>query len=167
MSIDKDCLEDGEFVEVLDFNDFENLHPYIAAIIAYVHAQSKNKDRPKRKHINPAEIQPLLPYLAILETKYDGDVLKDVRVRLVGTELATLYGEVTDTLISDHPNEDASRRIMANAMLASTSKKIIVGSAERFDEEKNFVKVKSVVIPLFDDEGDPDKVTQLLCLVIF
>ena len=167
MSIDEDGLKDGEYVEVLDFNDFENLHPYIAAIIAYVHAQSKNKDRPKRKYVNPAEIQPLLPYLAILETVCEGDELKDVRVRLIGTELATIYGEVTGTLISEHTNEDVARRIMANAMFTYNSKKIAVGGAERFDEDKNFIKLKSALIPLFDDADDPDKVTQFLCMVVF
>lgn len=159
--------DDNNYIEVLDEKNFEIQHPYIAAIITYMQTQSKIKDRPKRVDLNPAEIQPLLPYLAILEVKYEGDEFADLGIRLIGTELATLYGEVTDTLMSEHPNEFVKKRILKIAKLATESKQTVVSYAERFDEVKNFLKIRSVMIPLFDDDENPDKVTKIIGLVVF
>ncbi len=162
-----DGLKDGEVQHALDKEGMGDLHPFIAELINYIWKKADNQDRPKRKDIAPKEMQPLLPTISIFDIIYENGVFKDLQVRLQGTEVVAAYGEVTGSKISEYSIESVRVRMLDDCKLVVDTKEIIVGSASSLHEEKSFIKLVKVYIPLFDDAENKDKVTQIISLVKF
>lgn len=161
----KDVLGDA-FRSVLDKGLLSNQEPPIQEIVNYVWSKSKNKDRPKRISIDPKDMQPLLPFISIMEVVYKNGNFNDIKVRLFGTELVNVYGEITGTYVSDYPEESVANRVLEDCKLAVDTKDIVVATTSSPTQDKVFLKLKKVLIPLFDDVTDSNKVSQILGLTL-
>ncbi len=162
-----DNIVEGEALEIFNPQFLDKQHPKIRDLITYFWGKSENKDRPKRKLLVPSEILPLIPCISILEPRYDGENLMDISIRLMGTEMVKVYGELTGKMVSDVMDYQVAKRIMDTCDLVIKSKSIVVGTVSSFDKEKSFLKLLKVKIPLFDDEHKPDRVTQIISLIVF
>ena len=168
--VDKEeCFEEiikGETLEVLNVDKLNQLHPYISEIITYFLSKARNDRRPKRNDLVPSEVVHLIPYIAILEPRYEGDELLDLNVRLMGTEMVKLYGENTGKMLSDFTNKTVSKRVFETCDLVVKNKSIVVGTVSSFDKDRSYLKILKTMIPLFDDEHNPDRVTQIISLIV-
>jgi hypothetical protein len=162
-----DSVDHGETITVLNPDTLDELHPDIKNLIEYFWEKAEKKARPSRKDLVPSEILSLIPNLIILEPRYDGTNIMAIYIRLMGTEMVKAYGEQTGKMLSDLPSKKISKRVFDTCSLAVKTKEIVVGSVSSFDNEKEFLKLVKVKIPLFDDLYKPDKVTQIISLIIF
>lgn len=160
-------VADGHVINTFDPANAGKLHPNIKELIGYIQNNAENKARPKRKDLDPADIVRLIPNISILDIRYEGNEVMDVYVRLMGTAMVKVYGEKTGKMLSDFRSKIISQRMYDTCDMVVKSKSVVVGSVSSFDEEKNFLKLLKVKIPLFDDDNNPDRVTQIISLIVF
>jgi len=160
-------LDEGEVRTVLVKEAVDDQHPSICSLVKYVWSNTKNVDKPQRKEFDPKDIQSLLPSISILGMIYDNGIFKDANIRLFGTDLVSVYGELTGNMVSEYSNGSVATRSLDDCRLVVDTKKIVVGSSASLDEERNFIKLKKVLIPFFDDTEDKYKVTQIVSLIKF
>ena len=161
------AIKEGDFRSVLENEQLPNQHPYIQMLVNYVREISEDVDRPTRKFFDPNKLRPLLPYICIYDVLYKDEDFYDAKLRLFGTELVNVYGEVTGLNVSQYPVEGVSNRVMADCELVIKTKKIVIGSVSSLDKEKNYIKLLKVLIPFFDHETDNNKITQIVSLIQF
>ena len=131
---------------------FEDIaSPEVLRLRAYVEKARGDKAFMSKADLDPAQIKPLLPLLALME--FSGPPLR-VLYRLFGTSLVALYGELTGTYLherSDHPQlrQDA----MMNYERLIVEKKPIYGITEVEVGENRHRTFEWAFFPLSSDDA--------------
>ncbi|OYQ31776.1 hypothetical protein CHU95_21870 [Niveispirillum lacus] len=130
--------------------------PRLRGLVAYwAHCRTAGSPAPARHHLNPADIQPLLPWIMLLDVMED-----DYRYRLVGTALDGLFGRaLTGTTLrrawpahlGDHWRHwmDRARRDACPA----TTRSVV-------NTRRGRMRLEAVILPLSNQPGCID---MLLC----
>lgn len=129
------------------------------ALMRFFHERTGGKRLLKRSDFSPTDIKEYLTNIVIMDMVYGEDGLVcDGRIRVMGTNVATYYGEYTGRLISEHPTDTGERFVMG-ALAAVASKGPVIGRADQSSPDKSRLSVKTCWIPIINDDGE---ITQIL-----
>ena len=105
-----------------------------------------------RSDFDPLELHGLIPRICLFdfERNIEGEVV-DAMMRLQGSEIAERYRSVMGKSVREQRIEEVTERIFFLSNRISETGKPIVALAERLSEEKSYVKMSVLYIPLSDD----------------
>lgn len=133
--------------------------PHLRGLVAYW-AERRGADRaaPARHELDPADVQPLLPWVMLLDVLED-----DYRYRLVGTGLDGLFGRALTgtTLRQSWPTHlgDHWRHWMDRASRGAQP----VATSAVLNTRRGRLRLDGVILPL---SNHPDRIDMLLCGVM-
>lgn len=149
-----------EQISSVRFQDFElfsgeaihGQHPGIDFFIDYwERLHQLGATHPRRADIKPKDLVRYLPHFVLMDIE-DEDDLK-IRIRLIGTHVATFYGEITGQLIEEMPNEGAVRRIKTLSRLILDEREPKLSITPGFGERQKHLVAYSVYAPVFSENG--------------
>jgi hypothetical protein len=112
----------------------------------------------KRADINPAELKEMLPDILFFAPVYDSvGTVVDAVIKLQGTRAASFYGELTDKRVSDHPNPQVGERVIASVRHVVENRDMFQGEATAEYDEKTYMKVKAMYVPMAEDNETIDR----------
>lgn len=137
-------IEDAEVWRLTD--------PVVDSDLRYFEDKTGGTRLPRRADLKPEELKPLLPEIALVEPIYgDSGELVDVMGLLEGTKLNSFYGSITGKLFSEYPNKLVSDRILQAVRHCVEIAKPIVVSADALSDQKNFLAITVLYIPMSDN----------------
>ncbi len=137
--------------------------PIVDEILTYFEQKTGGKRLPSRMDVSPHELKHHLPDICIASLKYDEDgLVKNARMALVGTAVASRYGEMTGKLITAHPSPKVGERSIKAYQMCIESKAPLFITSDTFSKEKAYLKVSSLFVPLSSDNENFDRI---FCLV--
>ncbi|TNE64276.1 MAG: PAS domain-containing protein [Alphaproteobacteria bacterium] len=146
-----------------DAEDCRADDPVLEQLLSYFESRTRGRRLPCRADFNPADLKPLLPEICILLPVYGEEgVLKDIKVQLMGTEVASFYGEVTGSSALAHASPEISSRILMSCSTCIERRHPIVSVSHTLSEEKNYLSVGVIYIPLSDDGKTIDRLFLLV-----
>jgi len=108
---------------------------------------------PRRVDIDPAEIQPMLPYIFMVDVLQDAAGAPDFRFRLVGTAIMEIEGEHTGKLLSDMFPDRAAYRVLWQQYLDAAAGKVWARHENLRWQGREHVRYEVILAPLQDDDG--------------
>ena len=126
----------------------------IDRILRYVEQKTGSTRFARRADIQPADLKEFLPDICFFIPYYTaGGVLNDVRITLMGTNVVSFYGELTDKSVRDHPSPDVAGRILTCAAAAIENREATFAEATSLSSEQDYLAVKALYVPMAED-GD-------------
>ncbi len=122
----------------------------------YISVKARAGGRPQRRHIHPADFKTYLPNIVLINI----DTLDPLvlRVRLAGTHVSSVYGEITGDLIENLSNTAAIDRInRMSALSIETDQPILCITPGLAPDIKHLIAV-AMYAPLYDDAGTPNMI---------
>jgi len=108
----------------------------------------------RRTDFSPVDIKAYLTNILILDVIYGDDgLVSDGVIRLMGSNVATYYGEFTGRLVNEHPS-DSGARFVLSARTAVDCRGPVVGHAAQSVPDKSRYSVKTCWVPIADDSGE-------------
>ena len=138
--------------------ELESPIPKLATMLGYFEQKTQGERLPCRADIVPAEITQALPEVAILSLGYDEGALVDIVVQLMGTTLTDYYGEHTGRSISAFGDTGIADRIFAACTYCLAQRQAVVSSAEALSEERPYMRVRALMVPLSEDGTHIDRI---------
>lgn len=133
--------------------------PVVDSDLRYFEEKTGGKRLPCRGDLKPEELKSILPEIALFEPIYDEDgSFIDVRGLLEGTKLDSFYGSITGKLMSDYPNKLVSDRILQACRHCVDIAKPIVVSADALSDQKNFLKITVLYVPMSENGTTIDRI---------
>ncbi len=127
--------------------------------LSYFEAKTQGKRLPKRADLNPADMKPILPEVAILELLYDRNgSVTDAKTSLLGSKLDDYYGALTGKLVSQYPAREVSERVLQGCKYSSAIKKPFMTMADTLSEQKNFLATTALYMPMSNDGTQVDRI---------
>ena len=147
----KRCSMDLGEVTALSPADLRAI-PAFRSVIAYFDAKTGGTRLPSRADIVPADLKPHLPKIFIwdMDTDTDGTV-HDIRIRLLGTEVAYFYGESTGVSFLDYPEPGVAERAFAVARRMMETPAVMGYRVRGITTEKRHVALYVCYVPLSTD----------------
>ena len=111
----------------------------------------------EKSDIRPEQLQEFLPNFWMLDMIYDGEALKDLHIRLLGTNMSEMLGERTgENIISNAPNAGSLcdqrygvyRRARLSAELMIKEQKPVLYYSKFFSAQKKYYQSTGLVIPV-------------------
>ena len=144
-------IEIGGF-EIEDAEQWRLHDPVVDMDLRYFEALTNGTRMPRRTDLNPEDIKPILPEVALLEPIYDAaGSFVDAKGLLEGTKLDSFYGSITGTLISQYPIPLVSDRILQACRYCIEIAKPIVVSADALSDQKNHLTITVLYVPMSSD----------------
>lgn len=137
------------------------------AIMKYFNLKTQGKRFASRADINPSEISSYIPYVFLFDVEVDDEGnLIEMKIRLLGTKLAEFYGEQTGKTFIDDKSEtslqktlpDTQSRLERSVRMVLKHRKPIRSHAQQVSDEKDYVQVKVIMVPLSDNGTDINKI---------
>lgn len=146
-------------IDVVEEGDVSSLEQPLRWIVKYFEEKTGGKRMARRSDIDPVELKHFLPRICIFEPIFAPDGgLDDISVRLIGTETASFYGELTGKKIKSHPAKEVVERIFSSVGLLLESRRPVTGFARELSGEKNHLRIRSLFVPLSTDGETIDKI---------
>ncbi|MBL4601403.1 MAG: hypothetical protein JKY84_01525 [Emcibacteraceae bacterium] len=124
-----------------------------------------------RSMIDPLKMKSLLPSIWMGDLIFDDDQkLVNVFVRLLGTNIANLYGELTNSNLMSDDGENSYQRNFAGSyqrflksldLLLETKQPVIV-NADFVSNRKKYISSKGLLIPVCNNSSKINMVIELL-----
>ena len=132
------------------------------SLMELFHERSGGKRLLRRNDFSPLDLKPFLTNIIILDVVYGEDGLVcDGIVRLMGSAVATFYGENTGTSVLAHPSSSGARFI-AGARAAIECQKSVIGTATQALPNRPLYRVVTCMTPVANADGT---VVQMLGLI--
>ncbi|WP_286829010.1 MULTISPECIES: PAS domain-containing protein [Kordiimonas] len=132
--------------------------PEVERVLAYFEERTGGKRLACRADIEPGQLRDILPDVCIMTPEFDpAGVLEDVKVRLMGTNVVNFYGEMTGKSIFIHPSSEVADRIFKSAAFCLERRKPVLVQAYTLSEEKNYLRVSVMYVPLSENNRDIDR----------
>ena len=126
----------------------------VDGILGYFENKTQGRGMPKRSDINPTEIVEYLPEIIIMTLQYDDNsTLQDMAFDLVGTKMVSFYGELTNTLLSEHPSKHIREQSLKSAQACVTSREPLIVTSETLSDKEYQLGVTVLYVPL-SENGD-------------
>lgn len=106
---------------------------------------------PQRTDLKPTDFKQYLSHIAMLDVE-NTDPL-ELRLRLMGTQVALYYGEYTGELVDDIQNAVAINRIKALSRRVIEQKHPVMSAAPGFSNDKDRLISRALYTPIFDHTG--------------
>lgn len=114
-------------------------------------------DHPRRRDIQPTKLKAHLDRLVIMDVlKKDGELA--LHVRLIGTFVASYYGEISDKDVNEMNNEPAAQRIYEASRLLLERKQPILTVTPALSKEKHHLEAIAFYMPLYDEDKNIVKI---------
>lgn len=142
-----------------------SLHPEHAALVAFFDTRTNGTRLARRSDFRPEELVAFLERMSLVEPVLDADgTLVDARFRLMGSAIATAYGEMTGRLGSEYSNPEVVVRFFEGMNLALKHRTTIIGHAKGRNSDgiaatSPAPDANVLFLPLEDDDG---QITQVL-----
>ncbi|MCJ9430556.1 PAS domain-containing protein [Kordiimonas marina] len=148
---------------IFDAEDLRRDDREIDTLLSYFEARTEGKRLPKRADVDPAKLKAFLPDICIHRALYGEDgTLKDIVVQLIGTEVASFYGEMTGKSVREHPAPEVAQRIFISGQTCIDRRRPIVAIAKALSSKKNHLQVNILYIPLSEDGEQIDRLFLLV-----
>lgn len=108
---------------------------------------------PTRADVNPAKLKPFLDHIVLMDVVDRGDSFSLV-TRLIGTHVASYYGEIAGQDIREMENQNAVERIYTVSQMVIDEKQPILTVTPGFDSERQFLEAIALYMPLFEPDGN-------------
>lgn len=145
----------------------EARNPRIGELVDYWASKLGGRKMPSRKDIDPAEIVPLLPFVALVDVIPDVPVEKRYRVRLFGTQLVEYHQkDWTGKLIFDVTSAEAAQRIVQAGEFCVNHHRPWLSSGKLYwASHKSSKQFEIVIVPLSPDDAVVNMLLALLVIV--
>lgn len=120
-------------------------------------------ERPCREDIKPGKMARYLDRVVLMDIQELNGRLA-LSVRLIGTFVASYYGEITGKDIRAMPNKQAADRIYHICNMVLEQKKPLMTVTPAFAADKQYLEAYALYMPLFDESGSIEKI--LVCVDI-
>lgn len=132
--------------------------PAFDRALSYFEEKTGGQRLPRRADIKPTELKGLLPNVCLMSPRFGSDgAVSDSIIDLMGTNVVDFYGELTGKSIFNHPSPIVTGRILVSMQAAYERKRPIVASAYKLSEEKNYLRVSVLYIPMSESGGPIDR----------
>ncbi|WP_262693036.1 PAS domain-containing protein [Kordiimonas aestuarii] len=127
--------------------------------MSYFEAKTGGQRLAKRGDISPVELKSYLSEICIFGALYDGDSLEDLVVQLMGTTVASFYGEITgQTVTEGAASAEIAERILVSCRRVVETGCAVLAEAATLSEEKNHLRVRVLYVPLSEDGQHIDRI---------
>lgn len=139
--------------------------PRIGELVDYWTSKLNGRKMPSRQDIDPAEIVPLLPFVALVDVIPDVPVDRRYRVRLFGTQLVEYHQkDWTGKQIADVTSAEAAQRIIQAGEFCVNHHCPWLSSGKLYwVNHKSSKQFEIVIVPL---SADGSVVNMLLALLV-
>lgn len=125
----------------------------------YFHDKTDGARLPRRDDLKPMELKEHLPQIGLFEPIYNADgQLVDAEIVLLGSRLDEFYGHMTGKRVNEFPRGEVSVRILQACRQCANLKKPIVVRADSLSEDKNFLSITVLYIPMSSDGNTVDRI---------
>lgn len=132
-------------------SDFLDLHPRFRAVADYLAARAPHGRLPGRRHIDPADLKPHLPFINLIDVFYEAGEPR-FRYRLVGTAQVEATGKDITGRTAEEAHDPAYLRLVLAGMRAAVCTRQ-PDFAERAvpHPTREHIRYRRVMFPLADD----------------
>jgi hypothetical protein len=112
-------------------------------------------ERPTRADIKPAQLRSFLDHVVLIDIDSSNGFA--LHTRLIGTYVASYYGEISGKDINSMNNKSAAQRIYKNCEIIVAEKEPLLTVTPGFDKDKQFLEALALYMPLYGNNGDDIK----------
>lgn len=117
----------------------------------------KSLDHPSRKDIKPAEIKKYLEHIVMMDVQQSHGELA-LHVRLIGTFVASFYGELSGQDVRAMSNKGAADRIYRASEQTINHKAPVLTVTPALSKDKQHLEALALYMPLLDAAGEIEKI---------
>lgn len=168
LNVEPNVLDDENFdlfeskpLEIID--DYSSLIEPHRYLVDYFAIKTGGKRMARREDLVPEELTGYLPFITLFDLDFDeNEKLETVRVRLLGTGMASFYGEWTGENFDEAGAETllqkklpaTYKRIMSLIGTVLDKKTPITMKSQQISEDRPHLYVSNLVIPLCDENDN-------------
>ncbi len=146
-------------LDVVEEDGIPSLAPPLRWLMEYFEEKTGGMRMARRSDIDPVQLTHFLRRICIFEPIFSADgELDDIMVRLMGTETAGFYGEMTGDSVKNHRSREVVARIFESVGMLLESGRPVTGFARELSGEKNHLRIQSLFVPLSTDGETIDKI---------
>ncbi|MFC3050513.1 PAS domain-containing protein [Kordiimonas pumila] len=108
--------------------------------------------KPRRKDINPKDFTPYLDKVVLIDLLQESDGLHFF-IRLIGTTIASYYGELTGQYVSAMANKEAADRLCHVCEQVIETQAPILSHTVGISLEHEFMDAWTIYLPLYSIDG--------------
>lgn len=127
------------------------------AVVDFFYKFWTSLDRPMRKDVRPSELRRHLDHVVLMDVHHHDDGF-GLHVRLIGTYVASYYGEISGQDINSMPNKHAAQRIYNICERLLKEDQPLLTVTPGFDEGKQYLEAYALYMPLYDADGSIEKI---------
>ena len=156
---DKHLPDDAVFgdFQIVKYADTAGRTDMTDFFLDFWRSKGGDKQTITRSHISPMEIKKFLEHVVPMDVNRENDNWNLV-VRLIGSHVATYYGEITGQDIREMANSKAIERIYCVSRLVIESKEPAMTVSPAFSPDKEYMEAVALYLPLFDDKKEVVKI---------
>jgi len=114
-------------------------------------------EKPSRKDIRPSDLTQYLEHMVLLDVQNPGENFA-LHVRLIGTFVASYYGEISGKDVREMANKQAVDRIYYVTGQVLKKNEPLLTVAPGFAADKRYLEAYAFYMPLYDAKGEIEKV---------
>ncbi len=159
MNMAADANQWLEDFSIVDAEEVRHLNEAVDVILRYFEQKTGGTRLPRRDDLQPMELKQYLPQVGLFEPIYGDDgQLVDVDIPLLGSRLDDFYGRMTGKRVKEFPQAQVALRVIQACRQCVTLKKPIVVNAQSLSDEKNFLAITVLYIPMSNDGETIDRI---------
>ncbi|WP_417466017.1 PAS domain-containing protein [Kordiimonas sp.] len=143
---------DFELYSVLDAEDVRAKYEHVDKGLKYFEAKTGGKRFPNRADVQPSELKDILPEVCLFSLLYDDEGLfSNAIVQLMGTTVASFYGEITGLTVTEGAAPEVAERILVSCRRCVETRRPVYAETAALSDEKSHLKVGVLYVPLSED----------------
>ncbi|MBO6504173.1 MAG: PAS domain-containing protein [Kordiimonadaceae bacterium] len=159
MNMAPDANPNIEGFRIEDAEDVRHKSETIDFLLRYFEEKTGGSRLPRREDLNPIELKDYLPQIGLFEPILNAKgQVSDIYISLLGSRLDDFYGRMTGKKISEHKQVQIAMRIIQSCRQCIELKRPVVVSADALSEEKNFLSIMVLYVPMSSDGETIDRI---------
>ncbi len=159
MNMAPDANPNVEGFKIEDAEDVRQHSDTIDYLLRYFEDKTGGIRLAKREDLNPLELKDYLPQIGLFEPILNTEgVVSDILITLLGSRLDEFYGRMTGKKVSEFKHAQIAMRIIQACRQCVELRKPLVVSADALSEEKNFLSIMVLYVPMSSDGVTIDRI---------
>ena len=159
MNMAADANPNIEGFRIEDAEDVRTRSEAIDYLLSYFENKTGGTRLAKREDLNPLELKDYLPQIGLFEPILNAKgQVSDIYISLLGSRLDEFYGRMTGKNVSDFKQAQIAMRIIQACRQCVERKTPLVVSADALSDEKNFLSIMVLYIPMSSDGETVDRI---------
>ncbi len=143
---------DFDLYSVLDAEEVRGKYEHVDKRLKYFEAKTGGKRLPNRADVQPSELKDILTEVCLFSIMYDeNDVFVDAVIQLMGTTVASFYGEITGLTVTEGAAPEVAERILVSCRQCVETQRPVYAETAALSAEKSHLKVGVLYVPLSED----------------